>query len=250
MKRIIYILFSVFVLLASGCDKEDAWDIVKTRGDRATLQKDLPDFRAITADNGVNVVLRHGDRNVADLDGWENLMSKVRLSVDADGVLTIEDTNIFNFVRNDDNKTTVYLTFSGDVTNIILSGNGKITSEDTLKISSLYIFCPEASGDLDLTVNTQNVTVYTERKNAASVTLRGLCTGVGVSCGGYGPVDLSRLKTPTAGVHTWGTANVYVNVSESLDALIYALGDIYYKGNPSVTFTSTGKGRLYKMPDD
>jgi hypothetical protein len=250
MKRIIYILISGLVLLVSGCNREDAWDMVKTRGDRATLQKDLSDFRAITAGNGINIVLRHGNRNVADLDGWENLMGKIRLSIDANGMLTIEDTNQFNFVRNDDNKTTVYLSFSGDVTNITFSGSGTITSDDTLHVSSLSISCIDASGDIDLTVNTSTVSVFTALKNAASVTLRGSCTGAGVDCGGYGPVDLSRLNTHTVGISAWGTANVYVNASESLHASVFALGDIYYKGNPSITFTSTGKGKLYKMPDD
>ncbi len=235
------------IILATGCDKEDAWDMLKKRGESVTQYMDLEDFHSIVVDNGFNVILRQGDHYSAILDGWKNLMPKIRLTVDKEGVLTMEDTNGFNFVRHGGNMTTVYLSFPGDLTNIQFSGNGNIITEGMLNVSSLFILCSGASGSVDLTIKTPNVNIGTDVENTASLTIRGSCDDLGMTNWGYGPIDLSGLEALQANMHHRGTGNVYVNASDILSVVLYAVGDMYYKGTPLVTLTRQGKGNLYKM---
>ena len=243
------ILPLILIVMLTGCDREDVWDIVKTRGEAVVVQEILPAFHAISVSNGVNIALRQGDDYAATIEGWKNLMPKIRLSVDREGVLHIEDANQFNFVRNRDNMTTVHLTLAGELNHIHFSGNGYFVSKDTISTTGLTILCEEASGSIELKVKADGVFLGTNHQNIASVTIGGWCNGVGMTNWGNAPVDLSELRTSFADVHHHGPGNVYINVSVSVSVVIYGMGDVYYRGNPSITLTRKGKGNIYRVSD-
>ena len=236
----------LLLILLCGCDMEDARDIFKTRGAPVLTQVTLTDFNAITVNNGINVVLTQGKVFAATIEGWKNLMPKILLSVDQDGVLLIEDKNAFHFVRSRDNITTVHLTYGGELNAINFSGNGYIVSNDTIKTSGLSILSLYASGDIDLKLKTQEINIGTNSGNTASIKIAGLSNSVGITNWGYNLVDLSGLKASFANIHHHGLSNVYINASESLSVVLYGVGNAYYKGNPSITLTRKGKGNLLK----
>jgi len=245
--------YSLFIIqcLFFGCDREDAWDVLKTRGERVVEERALADFRAITVKNGINVVLTQGNHQTATIEGWKNLMPKIRLSVKKNGELVMEDVNKCNFVRSRDNMTTVYLTFSGELDSIHFAGNGDIVTKDTIVISGLTVIS-EGSGNIDLKVKAQSLAIGVTHKNIASITIRGQGYSVGITNWGYSPVDVSGFKALYAGVAQNGSGNTYVNASESVDVGFYhGVGDVYYVGNPtSVTVTRNDKarGHLYQIP--
>jgi len=249
MKPLI-ILPLILIVLFTGCNRDDAWDIVKMRGEPLVEQRVLPAFHAIAVRNGINISLSQGIDYAATIEGWKNLMPKIRLSVDNEGILVIEDANQFNFVRNRDNMTTVHLTLAGELNYIHFSGNGYFVSKDTISTSGLTVLCEEASGSMELKVKAQGVFLGINHQNVASVIIGGCCYSVGVTNWGNAPVDLSGLKASFADVHHHGTGNVYVNVSESVSVVIYGMGDVYYLGNPSITITRKGKGNIYRMIDE
>ena len=233
------------LLFFSACDREDAWDIFKTRGDSAVEYLTFPAFNGITVDNGINVVLANGDTYAATVNGWKNLMPKIKFSVDEEGKLLIEDKNSFNFVRTRDNRTTVYLTFAGELNFMELNGDGSIISNDTVFTSGLTVLCIDASGSVDLTVKTQGLYIGTNHNNVASVTVGGLANYVGITNWGYNPVNLFDLVSFYADIHQHGTGNTYINASESLSVVLYGFGNVYYKGNPSITLNRMGNGNLF-----
>jgi len=245
------LLFIVHCLLV-GCDKEDAWDILKTRGEHAVEERPVTAFRAITVRNGINVVLSQGDSYAASIEGWKNLMPKIRLTAKKNGELVIEDVNKCNFVRSRDNMSTVFLTFAGDFDSIHFEGNGNVITKDTIVISYLTVIS-FGSGSMDLKVKAQGVYVGTNHRNIASITISGQGVSAGITNWGYSPVNLSGFKALYASVAQNGYGNVYVNASESVDVVFYSgQGDVYYAGNPSsVTFEhkDKAKGKLYQMGD-
>ena len=249
---IFHFSFFIFHCLLAGCDKEDAWDFLKTRGDPVVEERSLPSFRALSVKNGVNVVLTQGESHAATIEGWKNLMPKIRFTVEKNGGLLIEDVNKFNFVRTRDNMSTVYLTVTGEFDSIDFSGNGDIVTKDTIVISNLTVIST-GSGNMNLKIKAQGIYVGASHKNTASITIRGQGSSVGITNWGYGPVDLSGFKALDASVAQNGSGNVYVNASESVDAVFYrGIGDVYYAGNHfSVTFTrrDQAKGNLYQIMD-
>lgn len=248
MKRLIFTAM-MLIFLFTGCDKEDAWDFIKTRGGYVVEERPVTAFRAITVKNGINVVLTQGDECSASIEGWKNLMPKIRLTVEKKGVLHIEDINKFNFVRSRDNISTVYLIIS-ELDSIHFSGNGDIITKDTLVTSYLTVIST-GSGSIDMKIKSPGVYVGTNHENIASINIRGQGNSVGITNWGYSPVDLSGFKAFYASVAQNGSGNSYINASESVDVVFYqGVGDVYYVGNPSsitVTHKDKAKGRLYQI---
>jgi hypothetical protein len=192
------------------------------------------------------VVLQHGDSYHATVEGWKNLIPKIRISVDDDGTLVIEDTNKFNFVRAKDTMTTVYLTYAGEINTLNCFGDGDIVSNDTICTNGLYIHCEFASGSVDLKLKTPSLSMFTNHMTVAPITINGFSDYVAINIWGFNPVYFSGLKTLHADVHHRGTGNIFVNVSESLSVFLYSTGNIYYKGNPELTVTRSGKGNVFR----
>ena len=248
--KYILLIINCSLLIFNCCNKEDAWDILKTRGDHVVVERPVSAFRAITVKNGINVVLSQGDSYAATIEGWKNLMPKIRLSVVKNGELVIEDVNKCNFVRSRDNMSTVHLTFAGELDSIHFAGNGNFITKDTIVTSGLTVIS-FGSGSLDLKVKAQGVYFGTNNRNIASITISGQGVSAGITNWGYSPINLSGFKALYASVAQNGYGNVYVNASESVDVLfISGQGDVYYSGNPSsVTFAhkDKAKGKLYQI---
>ena len=243
-----WIAYIIWVCFFVGCNKEDARDIVKTRGAAKTEVRGLPHFNQLHIANGVNVILRHGESNSATLEGWTNLLPKVRLTVDATGILSISDDNRFNQIRDLSNKTTVYLSYRDEIDFIGFYGDGLLTSDGKVESSSLTILSEGASGSIGLTLDVGSLYVGTNSKNTADLTFTGICYSVGITNWGFAPIDMRNMQAQHADITHRGTADLHVFVDQHLNAVLYGIGNIYYKGNPVLTVDRKGKGNVYKIP--
>ena len=244
MKRVLYIL-----LLCSfaGCNKEDAWDLFKTRGDQKEIFMDLPSFQSIKIYNNVEVILRQDTCNRAHLIGWSNLLPKVSIAVNADGELCIEDHNKHNFARSYDNKTTIYLSFKEPVSSLFFYGNRSLTNMDTLSLSSLLIIGEKAGGSIHLTLQTEWLTIGASGN--VDITVCGESSTLALTYWGKAPFDFSQLMVNNAAIDHHGSNDVFINVRDIINASMFDYGNIYYKGNPSaVNVTRKGKGNVYPIP--
>ena len=249
MKRLI-IIQMILILFVAGCDKEDAWDIFKTRGKHVVETRTVSAFNAITVKNDINVTLTQGANYAATVEGWKNLMPKIRLTVE-NGELTLEDVNKFNFMRSRDNMSTVHLTIANELNDILFLGNGDIITTDTLVTSGLSIIS-FGSGNIDMTVKAQGIYIGTNHENVALIKIRGVSNDVGITNWGLSPIDLLELKTSYANIDQRGIGSSYINASESINVNFYSgAGNVYYIGNPSVTFTreDKAKGNVYKIEE-
>ena len=246
MKKLLpYILL---VLLAAACDSEDAWDILKTKGDSKTETRSLTAFTGVTIYNGINVVLEKANRYEAVLDSWTNLLPKITLSVDSDGMLTIKDENKFDFMRNPNNMTTIRLYYDGEINTITSHNNGIVTTADTLRTSHLTILSEDASGNIELVIKTSSIAIGTNNRNVGDIKLDGVSTHLDITNWGNAPINASKLDATYCSVTHRGSNDLYLNVASTLEANIHSIGNIYYKGNPTVSTNHYGKGNIYAIP--
>ena len=66
---------------------------------------------------------------------------------------------------------------------------------------------------------------------------------------GLGPIDGSGFISRDAFINSYTSNNIYVNCSDNLDARIYDMGNIYYKGQPKIDsyISPDAKGRIIKF---
>ena len=68
---------------------------------------------------------------------------------------------------------------------------------------------------------------------------------VSIEMNGTGSIDAYGLQTETARCETSGIGNIYCSVSEELNALVWGIGGIRYKGTPKHLRKSvSGIGRV------
>ena len=245
MKNLItYMILACFFV---GCNKEDAWDIVKTRGAAKTEVREVPHFSGLLVANGINVVLRHGESNSATLVGWTNLLPKVKFTVDTAGVLSIRDENKFNMMRDVSNKTTVYLTYQDKIKFIDFDGDGLLTSDGTLESDDLFILIEGASGSIKLTMAATSLFLAANSRSTADVTLDGNCRSFAITSWTVAPIDARNMLVQHAHINQWGVADIFVFVEQQMNVSIEGIGDLYYKGNPEITVDRKGKGNIFQM---
>ena len=246
MKKLITHII-VAVCLFAGCSKDDAWDIVKTRGAAKTELRELPHFTGLVITNGINVVLRHGERNSATLEGWTNLLPKIKLTVDTAGILNISDENKYNMVRDVGNKTTVFLTCQDKINYIDFIGDGLVRSDGKLETDNLYILSENASGSIHLTLDAASLSVGTNSRNTADMTFTGNCHTTGITNWGIAPIDMRDLLVQYANITHHGTADIHVFIEQQLNVALDGIGDLFYKGNPEISVDRKGKGNVYQI---
>lgn len=82
---------------------------------------------------------------------------------------------------------------------------------------------------------------------AGEVTLdSGSNTDLSVSLTGVGSFDGSQYKVENAGVLMPGVGRIKIWASDTLDVKLSGIGDVYYRGDPSVTKAISGFGSVVK----
>lgn len=81
---------------------------------------------------------------------------------------------------------------------------------------------------------------------AGSAVLSGEVENENVTISGAGNCDASQLAAKSAEIAVTGAGNTVVQVSDSLDARISGMGNVEYIGNPKVSQTVSGLGRVRK----
>ena len=246
MKNVAYIII-IWACFWVSCNKENAWDMIKTRGAAKMEVRELPHFHRLHIANGINVILRHGESNSATLEGWANLLPKVRLTVDTAGMLSIRDENGCNMMRDVSNKTTVYLTFQEEISFIGFYGDGVLVSDGKIECNSLLILSENASGSINLTLEAGSLSIGTNTRNTADMTFTGTCHSIDITNWGIAPIDMRNFQSQFAYITHRGIADLYIFVEQQLNTVLYGIGNIYYKGDPALTVERTGKGNVYQQ---
>ena len=269
-RKVIAVLFILVSLMAASCSKIDA---LFNNGEPITETREMSDrFLAISMYNNVNVKLVHDSHPRLELTCPENLIEKVITEIN-DDTLYIKNENEYNWLRSYDYSIdlTVYYdslrqidyasvgnlhgfdsikgmyemnfeaTMSIDTTETSID---TIWSIDTTWVRNFYLNIDEGCGDIDLTFNC-DVLKSTFNNGTSCVTLRGIVNYTVTNMRSYGVVHAENLHTNIARVKSESTNDAYVWVETWLIANLHSIGNVYYKGNPSIFDTvSTSNGHV------
>lgn len=258
-------LFFLVSLTAASCSKS-----IFSNGVPVTESRSIEGaFTSICIYNNVNVKVVHSDHPHLELTCPENLIDKIVTELSASGdTLIIKNNNTFNWLRSVDYSIdlTVYynnlreITYAsiGDLvsadplkgypslyTDTIITGNDTTYSQSYTDIFSLNII--EGSGDINL--NFECPVIKNKFSNGTSkVTLRGTAGYAEHVTRSYGLIDASELNANIVVVQSNSTNDVYVWAQTLLDVQLFNIGNIYYKGDPTITIHArTSDGELIPM---
>lgn len=262
----IAVLFFLVSLASASCSK-------LTNGDVITEERLIaPRFSVISMYNNVNVTLVQSDEPHLELTCPKNLIDKVTTELSLTGdTLIIKNENTLNWLRSYDYSIdlTVYYSdlreinyasignlkgedplrgYLSQLTDTLINGNDTTYSHSYIKAFTLNI--NEGSGDIDLNFDCE--VVKNKFGNGTSkVTFRGKSGYTELITRSYGLIDASQLNANIVKVKSESTNDVYVWAKSQLIVQLYSIGNIYYKGEPSITVEAcTNDGRLLPYPPE
>ncbi len=224
-----------------GCSK-DGGVCVSNSGEMRKQVREVGYFNQVNLNDNVNLILTSDSVGPLVVEAGSNLIGGIKTTVENDQ-LTISNTNTCNWLRDYNKPVNVYIS-TWKLWKIYYNASGDVTSSGTLKLDSLAVEVWGGCGTIDLAVNVWQGN-FSLNLGTVDFKLRGVCAIASVYTADYGLYDGRNLSTGFTFITSTGSNNCYVMATNSLEARIESIGNIYYTGNPqAIQSTITGSGEL------
>lgn len=245
LKSFLPLLGVAISVLFPSCEKDHFFDFAKSTGKITTITRPVNEnFAKIYLNDDIDLVITQGTTYRITLEGGENLLPGIETSI-ADSMLTIRNTNTFNWVRSYDKKITAYVTLP-HLLDLQYEATSTVSNIDTIREDSLIVSSTGGSGYINMVIKTNNAKLSIIN-GSVDMNISGKTGVCFIYSGAYGPFHCLDLESILLFMHNDSNNDCYVNVQHHLEYLISGLGNIYYKGNPTeLSGSSTAAGKLIK----
>jgi len=222
-------------------------DCFKSTGPITTEERPITGFHTIELNNNIDLELQSSNSNSLSIEAGKNLLDGIRTTV-VDSVLTIENNNSCNWVRDYSAPLKAYLTFS-HLDTIRYNSIGNISSADTVRIGHLVIDVWQGAGDISFTVNA-DMLFCNLHYGTVDIKMNGRSENCFVYSASFGLVDNRGLISKNVYLKTKSSNDVYVHATRTLDVSLEGIGNVHYMGTPpNIYLNRTGPGELIRLPD-
>lgn len=244
-RKILFIITSIALLaLASSCKKSPL-----TNGKVITETREISAFDTLYLYDNIDVTLVCSDTYKIEITTGENLIPNIISEADGERLLLRND-NTCNWLRSYDIPLEARIYYNSKISSIIYESVGDLSSEtyisdDTLSTFNLKV--EDGSGNIDIKVNCDDL-YLTILSGTNETSIGGNASYAYIYQRGLGPIDFLEIPCVKADVYSYRSNNIYVNCSDNLNANIYDIGNIYYKGNPEIKsyISPDAKGKLIR----
>ena len=223
------LFFTLLVLIASfSCDQEDAWGCIQTSGAAITLELTVDAFDKILVNRDIELVVKQGQDYKVEIQTGENLLDSMEVIV-VGNELQLTDPNSCNYVRDYGLTkmivTTPTLKEIRSSTQYLTSSEGVLTFESLYLISENYNSDYISSGDFNIAVNTQNLSVVAN--NLSVFTISGSTEKLSVGFyAGLCEFKGADLIAQDVTIFQRSSHDIIVNPQQSLKVDIRSVGDV------------------------
>ncbi|ELR71840.1 hypothetical protein C900_02215 [Fulvivirga imtechensis AK7] len=238
---------ALLLLLAVGCDSENAPQCLKTSGKTTEVSLVVDYFNAIEINTEFNVILKEGPAQAVTLTAGANLIPEIVYEV-VDGTFIIRNKNSCQWVRSYNYPLLTII--HPDITRIRQGGSGLISSEGALNYPKLTLLSEEQTGDFQLELHCDQLSVTSNELSNFHIT--GTADVLRIFfASGDGRFEGADFKVKNATIKHRGTNDIIVYVTETLTGEILSTGNIVYvKTQPTTLDVSDENlGELIYKPE-
>ena len=222
-KFLLYTLFAFTFVFACGRAFSQTTENQVVKTERA-----VGSFNAISAKNGINLVLENKNDNNVVVEGDGKTSKGIELKL-LNGILNISTKKRASDVKGGDTPK-VYVPAKG-IKRISATGGADIYHSDTIEAETLHLL---TSGSSSMILDVCAKEVFLTATGSGDVKLTGNVQVLNVNSAGSCDVDCRQLKAKNVVVVSSGSSDVYVNAEETIDIKAMGASDIYYSGRPEV----------------
>ncbi|MES2618493.1 MAG: DUF2807 domain-containing protein [Bacteroidota bacterium] len=245
MKQLIAI--SLFILTLAGCKK--GGDLFKSYGPETTEKRQVASFRAISAGEKFDIELKQDSAREGEIEltAGANVISGYETRVE-NGVLVLENTNKFNWVRQLKVRQKVVIYFRV-IDSLSVRGSAKFVANDTIYQKNKLQIIHNGLEDVELNIRTNDINLRGE--NTGGIILRGRCNIFNGTVDDVSFIDNRNLITDDTYFTSFSQEASYVEAKNILGIKVYGNGNVYYSSDPANSFNSKfeafGKGQIIKQ---
>ena len=245
MKKLVYILISVFIL---ACDSENAGDCFQTTGAIVQQEVSVASFSKILVNRNIELTIKEGAEQKVVIETGKNLLNDVEAVVQ-DGKLILTDNNTCNYVRGY-GITKVYVT-SPNITEIRSSTQYDVKSDGILTYPSLTILSEDfnmpdtfTNGNFYLQLNNQTLSVVFN--NLSNCFISGETNNLNVTfASGLSRFEGENLVAQNVNIWHRSSNDMVLNPQQSITGKISGTGNVICVNQPpTVSVEEQYKGRL------
>ena len=246
MMRTVY-LFMIILVFTTSCKKSSVSDCFNSTGPISIVERPITGFHTLVLKDNINLVLESSTIDHLSIEAGSNLLNKI-ISEVSDSILTIQNNNSCNWVRNYNSPVTAYLSFT-KLDTIEYRSIGNITGTDTIHIENLLINVNEGAGEISFIVNA-SVLHCNIHYGTADIKMKGKSNVCYIYSASFGLINNLDLSADFVYLNNRSSNNVYVKANKVLGVTIENIGNVFYKGNPyDISLNQTGSGQLIKLED-
>lgn len=239
----IFIALAFLAAVSFSCDKESK--CVKSSGNDVVEERTISSsFETIELNNKINLYIKQDSVFSFKVQAGSNLLPLITTEV-AGNQLTIKSDNKCSFLRSYDRAINVFLS-TPNLKKIVYKGQGNIYSGNMLTFPDFTIEADKATGSVNMGLTTDYLRIL-QHTGPADFTFVGSSKKTYLYTNGNGWYHFENFSSDDAHVNTSGTGNVILKANNSLLVELYAIGNVYYYGSPTLTISNqTGTGEVKK----
>ena len=229
------LLFVSLCFLSIGTASCNAqwWTAEKGNGNVISEEREIGNFSAIRASNGLNVYLKQGDKESLKIRTDENLMDNIVTHVKGNVLILKVSESIKRPTKLD-----VYVTLV-DINKLNISSGADVFSDEDLYLENIDI---TVSSGADAKLNLTAKSVSCSVSSGADAVLMGTTDYFSGSASSGSDLKAKELKAKECKAKASSGGDVSVYASESITAKASSGGDVDYYGEPTKINVSSSSG--------
>lgn len=232
----------VFAVFLFSCNKEKAWDCVKSTGEITTEIRKITVFDKIVLNDNIDVFLIADTSNFVEIKAGKNIIPKIETTVE-NNALIIKNNNKCNWVRSYETPIEVYVHYL-DIHYIEVRGVGDLVSTNLIQVDSLRIDAWESVSSIDIDVDCQYFSSGFHT-GTADLTISGTANQAYFYINPNAYLNALAFESNYLSITSSSPSECYLHSNASLNVVINYLGNIYYKGTPqTITLEENHDGKL------
>ena len=222
-----FLLFSIFLV---SCNKENAWDCVKSAGEITTETRYLTDFNKIVIYDKIDVFLIADSISFVEVKSGKNIIPKLTTEI-INNELTIKNENRCNWVRSFNIPFEVYVHYT-NINQIDARGAGKIISRNTITTDTLLINAWESVSTFDIDIETDYFKTALHTGNS-DMNVSGKTNKAFFYVNPNGYLNALALASDYVSITSNSPADCYLHAEVNFIAVLNYVGNVFYTGSPS-----------------
>lgn len=206
---------------------------------------ELPEFKGIYVNSNYTVYLKQTNKQEVTIEALTEIFSLTEVKVE-NGILMVnverkpDNPNKSIWAKIDDiklNPTMKLYVSVKNINDIQVNGGGKVVSENSIA-SDYMTMGVSGSGSID--IDLKGNTIKAEVSGPGALSVRGYASSMDAMVSGTGAVNAYNCSLETAKAKVTGSGSCFLNVTNTLEAMVLGSGAVKHKGN-----TKTAQKKVY-----